>query len=292
MARPLRLEFAGALYHVTSRGDHREAIYENDDDRLAFLSVLERVCGTYNWVCHGYCLMDKHYHLLIETPDSNLSKGMRQLNGMYTQTFNRMNKRVGQVFQGRYKAILVEKDSYLLGLSRYIVLNPVRANMVRSAKDSPWSSYRSTVGLVKGLSCLNTEWILAAFAKRKSLAIEKYKKFVAQGKGQPSPWIMLRKQVYLGSDQFVEEMQALIDGDKKLGEIPSSQRRRRSKPLAEYKATSDDRNTAIISAYKSGGYTLKEIGDYFGLHYSSVSGIVKNHNSKTPVFDPGNRQAQ
>jgi putative transposase len=281
MARPLRLEFSGALYHVTSRGDRREAIYEDDDDRLTFLSVLERVCDTYNWVCHAYCLMDNHYHLLIETPDSNLSKGMRQLNGMYTQTFNRMNNRVGHVFQGRYKATLVEKDSYLLELSRYIVLNPVRANMVRSAKDWPWSSYRSTVGSVKGLSCLNTEWILAAFAKRKSVAIEKYKQFVAQGKGQLSPWVMLRKQMYLGSDQFVEEMQALIDGDKELSEIPSSQRRPAPKPLAKYKNASEDRNTAIISAYQSGGYTLKEIGDYFGLHYSSVSGIIRNHKSKT-----------
>lgn len=281
MARPLRLEFAGALYHVTSRGDRREVIYEDDDDRLAFLSVLERVCGTYNWVCHAYCLMDNHYHLLIETPDSNLSKGMRQLNGMYTQTFNRMNNRVGHVFQGRYKAILVEKDSYLLELSRYIVLNPVRANMVRSAIEWPWSSYRSTVGAVKGLSCLNTEWLLAAFAKRKSVAIEKYKQFVAQGTGQLSPWVMLRKQMYLGSDQFVEEMQALIDGDKELSEIPSSQRRPTPKPLAEYKTASTDRNTAIISAYQSGGYTLKEIGDYFGLHYSSVSGIIRYHKSKT-----------
>ncbi|MBQ0798870.1 MAG: transposase [Porticoccaceae bacterium] len=222
-----------------------------------------------------------HYHLLIETPDSNLSKGMRQLNGMYTQAFNRMNNRVGHVFQGRYKAILVEKDSYLLELSRYIVLNPVRANMVRSAKEWPWSSYRSTVGAVKGLSCLNTEWLLAAFAKRKSVAIEKYKQFVAQGTGQLSPWDMLRKQMYLGSDKFVEEMQALIDGDKELSEIPSSQRRPAPKPLAEYKNASEDRNTAIISAYKSGGYTLKEIGDYFGLHYASVSGIIRNHKSKT-----------
>ncbi len=114
MARPLRLEFSGALYHITSRGDRQEAIYEDDDDRKAFLSLLDQVCDTYNWVCHGYCLMNNHYHQLIETPDANLSKGMRQLNGVYTQTFNRHHERVGHVFQGRYKAILVEKDSYLL----------------------------------------------------------------------------------------------------------------------------------------------------------------------------------
>ena len=112
MARPLRLEFAGALYHVTSRGDRRDDIYEDDADRTNFLSVLTDVCETYNWVCHAYCQMSNHYHLLIETPDANLSKGMRQLNGVYTQWFNRAHGRVGHVFQGRYKAILVEKESY------------------------------------------------------------------------------------------------------------------------------------------------------------------------------------
>lgn len=281
MARPLRLEFVGALYHVTSRGDRREDIYEGDNDRESFLSILDKVCDTYNWVCHAYCLMSNHYHLLIETPDGNLTRGMRQLNGVYTQTFNRMNGRVGHVFQGRYKAILVEKENYLLELSRYIVLNPVRAGMVASVKDWSWSSYRAATGLAKGPDCLNTEWILAAFAKRKAVAIEKYKQFVAEGKGQPSPWALLRKQIYLGSEQFVEKMQSLVDGDKELSEIPSSQRRPTPKSLAEYESSSGDRNTAIIKAYKSGGYTLKEIGDYFGLHYSSVSGIIKNHKSKT-----------
>ncbi|MFT6915583.1 MAG: putative transposase [Motiliproteus sp.] len=151
MARPLRLEFAGALYHVTSRGDRREDIYENDNDRDEFLSVLAAVCETYNWVCHAYCLMSNHYHLLIETPDANLSKGMRQLNGVYTQRYNHSHGRVGHVFQGRYKAILVEKENYLIDLSRHIVLNPVRAAMVFTAGDWPWSSYRATAGLASPL---------------------------------------------------------------------------------------------------------------------------------------------
>ena len=142
MARPLRIEFAGALYHVTSRGDGQEDIYLDDTDREIYLEVLAEVQHRFNWVIHAYCLMSNHYHLLIETPDSNLAKGMRHLNGVYTQRFNRRHKRVGHVFQGRYKAILVQKDNYLLELSRYIVLNPVRAQMVRSAKDWPWSSYR------------------------------------------------------------------------------------------------------------------------------------------------------
>jgi putative transposase len=173
MSRPLRLEFAGALYHVTSRGNRREDIYESDSDRQSFLNVLGDVCARYNWSCHAYCLMGNHYHLLIETPDANLSKGMRQLNGVYTQIFNRANNRVGHVFQGRYKAILVEKQSYLLELSRYIVLNPVRAEMVRSAKDWRWSSYRAMAGQAKAEACLDVEWLLASFGGVKSNAIKK-----------------------------------------------------------------------------------------------------------------------
>jgi len=275
MARPLRLEFAGALYHVTSRGDRREDIYEDDTDRQAFLSIFSDVCETYNWVCHAYCLMDNHYHLLIETPDANLSKGMRQLNGMYTQTFNRAHDRVGHVFQGRYKSILVEKESYLLELSRYIVLTPVRASMVRSARDWPWSSYRAMSGQASRPSFLHTDWILASFDRQKSLAIAKYKQFVSEGKGQPSPWQSLRNQVYLGGVLFVEEMQAMIDGDGDLGEIPSSQRRPVPKPIRDYESLSSSRDEAIIMAYCSGGYTLKDIGNYFGLHYSTISGIVR-----------------
>ena len=119
MARPLRLEFAGALYHITSRGNERKAIYVDDTDFELFLTLLGKVCEQYNWVVHAYCLMTNHYHLLVETPDANLSKGMRQLNGTFTQAINRQHQRVGHLFQGRYKAILVDKDAYLLELSRY-----------------------------------------------------------------------------------------------------------------------------------------------------------------------------
>ena len=127
MARPVRIEFAGALYHITSRGDRREAIYEDDTDRFRFLEVLGEVVERFNWRCHAYCLMTNHYHLVVETVDGNLSKGMRQLNGVYTQWSNRRHRRTGHLLQGRYKAILVDSEAYLLELARYVVLNPVRA---------------------------------------------------------------------------------------------------------------------------------------------------------------------
>ena len=130
MARPLRLEYPGAVYHITSRGNARNDIFIGDNDREDFLTILGGMIKRYNWLCHAYCLMDNHYHLLIETVDPNLSQGMRQINGVYTQTFNRNHRRVGHVFQGRYKAIHVEKNSHLMELCRYVVLNPVAAGMV------------------------------------------------------------------------------------------------------------------------------------------------------------------
>ena len=274
MARPLRIEYAGALYHVTSRGDRQEDIFLTDEDRHLFLSITGEVCERFNWSVHAYCLMDNHYHLVVETPDGNLAKGMRQLNGVYTQRFNRAHGRVGHVFQGRYKAILVEKESYLLELARYVVLNPVRARMVRSAKDWPWSSYRATAGQTEGFGWLQTEWILSAFSRRKGQAIEGYRAFVAEGKNQPSPWEQLRSQVYLGSEAFVEKMQALVDSGKDLREVPLKQRRAVPKPLSHFSKSERSRDEAIVAAYASGGYSMKEIGDYFGLHYSYVSKII------------------
>jgi len=268
MARPLRIEYAGALHHVTSRGDRQEAIYLNDQDRQNFLSVLQQVCERFNWLVHAYCLMDNHYHLLIETPEANLSQGMRQLNGVYTQTSNRNHHRVGHVFQGRFKGILVQKEAYLLELARYIVLNPVRARMVRHAKNWPWSSYGSTAGDRPAPGWLTTEWILSAFGNRKSDAQKKYREFVEQGKCQPKPWEQLRNQVYLGTDAFVEELKKKIDADKDLSEIPKSQRRAKPRSISYYEKRSENRDEAIVSAYASGGYSMKELGDYFGLHYS------------------------
>jgi hypothetical protein len=224
--------------------------------------------------------MGNHYHLLIETPDGNLCCGMRQLNGVYTQSFNRQHHRVGHLFQGRYKAILVEKDAYLLELARYIVLNPVRAEMVRSAVEWPWSSYRTMVGYDPDLSTLSADGILVAFGNQRGRAIECYERFVAEGKHQPSPWSQLRNQVYLGSEQFVDEMQKRIDDADRLLEIPSAQRRPLAKPLDYYVKITASRNEAIVKAHASGGYSMKTIGEYFGLHYSRVSRIISEAKDK------------
>lgn len=273
MARPLRLEFAGALYHITSRGNERKPIYFGDADFEMFLSILGNVCERYNWVVHAYCLMTNHYHLLLETPEANLSKGMRQLNGTFTQAINRKHLRVGHLFQGRYKAILVEKDSYLLELSRYVVLNPLRANMVQSLDCWPWSSWHAAIGKAMSPDWLYTDALLAKFAKQRSEAREKYAKFVAQGKGV-SVWDKLSNQIFLGKEDFVRSHLAMLDEHDELTDIPKKQRRLVPQTLMEYESAAKTRNDAIVAAYCSGGYTLKEIGSYFNLHYSQVSKIV------------------
>jgi len=273
MARPLRIELSGGIYHVTSRGDGRENIFLNDQDRMQWLEVLGQVCERFNWVCHAWCQMSNHYHLLIETPEANLAQGMRQLNGVYTQYFNRNHKRVGHVFQGRYKAIIVERDSYLMELARYVVLNPLRANMIKQLADWQWSSYRATCGQESAQAWLQTDWILAQFSQQRSSAIAKYIQFVHEGARLPSVWTQLQGQIYLGTETFVKNMQAQIEKKASLDEIPRAQRRAITQPLDDFEKQYE-RNEAMARAYLSGQHTMASIARHFGVHYATVSRAV------------------
>lgn len=170
MARPLRIEYPGAIFHVTARGNASQAIFQDDKDRQRFLGIHGDVVMRFNWICHAFCLMTNHYHLLIETVEANLSAGMRQVNGIYTQYINHRHHSTGHVFQGRFKAILVDKEAYLLELCRYIVLNPVRASMVEEPCSYQWSSYKATMGKGKPLNFLSTDWILSLFGEKRSRA--------------------------------------------------------------------------------------------------------------------------
>jgi putative transposase len=180
MARPLRIEFEGPAYHVASRGDAGRGIFLDDADRTAFLGTPGAVVARFGSLCHAYCLMSDHYHLLVETPTPNLSKGMQLLNDVYTQQLNRTAKRSGHVYRGRFKSILVNKDTYLLELARYVVLNPARANMVRSVRDWQWSSYRATAGQEALPSFFAVEWLLSRFSANPSEVVTLYRRFVQQ----------------------------------------------------------------------------------------------------------------
>ena len=274
MARPLRIEFAGALYHVTARGNERRDIFFSDEDRASFLSTLGDVCSRFNWRCHAYCQMTNHYHLLIETAEANLSRGMRQLNGVYTQYVNRGRRRVGHLFQGRYTGILVEKETYLLELARYIVLNPVRAHMVANAEHWAWSSYRATVGMAAKPAFLTTDWLLSAFGEMRLSAQNAFARFVASASASANPWLKLKNQIYLGSDQFVERMQAQIDQRQSLDEIPARQKRPVPHDLAWYAARYSSRDQAMAEAYLSGAYSMGAIAAYFAVGRMTVSRAI------------------
>jgi putative transposase len=269
MARPLRLEFPGAIYHLTSRGNARQKIFFSDADRQLFLDILSGVVGRYGWICHAYCLMANHYHLLVETPKPNLSLGMRQLNGIYTQSFNRRHRRVGHLFQGRFRAILVEKESYLLELCRYIVLNPIRVKGHGRTGTWKWSSYRSTAGLASGPEFLNTDWVLGQFGKNRAQAQKRYRDFVREGL-ESRPWEALQGQIYLGSEAFIERHSPR---DRELKEIPRAHIRGVRPRLGRILKDSDDRGIAI--AYKEHGYRLHEIASHLRVHYATVSRRLK-----------------
>ena len=276
MARPLRIEYPGAVYHLTSRGNARKKIFLNDSDRDEFLATLGWVVERFGWRCHAYCLMDNHFHLLIETPQPNLSLGMRQLNGVYTQRFNRRHKRVGHLFQGRFKAILVERDSYLLALARYIVLNPIRAKMVPSVAYYPWSSYPATVGLAPAPAWLTLDGILSPFASTQSVARKRYAAFVAQGIAQAPPWSALKGQALLGGEAFIKKMAPHLQ--ERSCEVTKRQRLLHRPTLKQVFAdtkTKKVRNAAMARAYREYGYTQAEIARTLDLHYATVSRLIK-----------------
>jgi len=280
MTRPLRLEFQDAIYHVTSRGNARNAVFLDDQDRESFFVCLGEVVVRFGWLCHAYCLMDNHYHLLIETPEGNLSLGMRQLNGVYTQRFNRHHGSVGHLFQGRFKAIVVDRDCYLLELCRYVVLNPIRAAMVKHIEHYPWSSYPATMGLTNCPGWLSTVWLLGHFSKHRTEAQRRYAVFVAEGVGLPSPWRAVRGQSLLGPEAFVEKMRPLLGQKAELKEIPRAQRllHRASLMVLFTNVIQGNkvlRNEAIRKAYLDDGYSMAAIARHAGVHYSTVSKIIK-----------------
>ena len=274
MSRPLRIEVPCGLFHVTSRGDRREAIYLTDTDRHQWLRLLGQVCQRHNWVCLAYCMMDNHFHIVVETVEGSLSAGMQQLNGIYTQWHNRAHDRVGHVFQGRFKAILVQRESYLLELARYVVLNPVRAGICALPELWPWSSYRAMIGTAPTPEWLQTAWLLAQFGGQRAMSMTAYADHVRAGIGQATLWNSLKSQLYLGDDDFAGQLQQQAQAQAAEAEIPRAQRRAAAPTLAHFLAQ-PVRDIAIAQACATGCYSQKEIGQAFGLHYSTVSRLAR-----------------
>lgn len=287
MARPLRITFPGAFYHVTSRGNERKAVYKDKGDRQKFLEYLETATERYHAVIHAFCLMDNHYHLLLETPSGNLPQIMRHINGAYTTYFNIKRARNGHLFQGRYKAILVEKDEYARELSRYIHLNPVRAKMVEMPEEYVWSSYNFYIGRKKAPEWLHREFILGHFSEKESVSQNGYRQFVLSliGQAYDSPLRDIVGSVLLGSQDFINFIKAKFLSERKPDkDLPAL---RELTPRVSMETVFEEvdavfvedpafsRNLKIYLSHRYTGEKLKSIGKQFGLRESTVSHASK-----------------
>ena len=268
MTRPLRIQYPGAFYHVFSRGNERKDIFFTDDDRELFLAALDECSRRFGVMLHSYCLMDNHIHLLLETKNSNLSNFMKYLLGVYTLRFNRLHKRVGHLFQGRYKAYLVEKDAYLLELSRYIHLNPVKAGISQLPESYPWSSMKYFLAKDAPFY-LDRSFILSPFDSPQS-----YHRFVVEGIGQAlNPFKGLIGGVILGSKEFAGQFKQRAVAEKG---IPGKRQFLKISIGTLMEMTEfEERDLRIYSLWKFGKITQKEIAGFFELTDSAISHSIR-----------------
>ena len=292
MGRPLRIEYPGALYHITSRGNERKKIFIEDADKIKFLEILEDYHNRFNILIHGYVLMDNHYHLVVETPKGNLTKIMHGVNGRYTGSFNRKYRRSGHLFQGRYKGILVDKDAYLVQLSRYVHLNPVRAKIVERPEQYRWGSYPGYIGKSRECTWVEYPWILSTFGNDPKTAKKKYQQYTEDGLHTDigNPTKNLYGQIILGGEEFIEKIKDMLKGKPLSSEIVERKRLMENpqpdnviKIVAEMFGVDEKeingkgrantaRKAAIYFMQRYAGLSNEEVGKLFGgLHYSAVS---------------------
>ncbi len=273
MARPLRPEYAGAVYYISSVGNRGQSVFQNSDDGNGWIEILEWVCGRFGCRCFGYCLMSDGYHLVIETPKPNLSKAIRQLNGVYTQRSNRLHDTDGHVFRGRYKSIVVQKEEYLPPLMAHIFLLPLRAGFVKHPNQFKWSTCRYLYGKDKAPEYIDLEWFSESF----SSDTDSFDEFWEENRSRDVV-SETRKQIYLGDDEFIESVQEKTKKGSRSKDIPRYQV---TKPVSSVlnglERSGHSRDEAIAKTYLTGDYTLREVADAVSVHYSVVSKIVSEH---------------
>ena len=288
MSRPLRIEYPGAFYHVTSRGNERKMVFQSTRDREKYLTYLESAHHRYGAIIHVYCLMGNHYHLLLETPRGNLSEILHHINGAYTTYFNVKRDRCGHLFQGRFKGILVEKDAYCKELSRYIHLNPVRAGLVKSPLEYPWSSYRYFIGKDKRPGWLTTELVLGDFGGEGRKGYRGYREYVERGetKELESPFKRVIASTFLGSEEFINNIKTKYLEKKKIDKrnIPSIKKVLRGPSFEDIekavaKVLGKDatlyKKICIYLSHQYSGMRLDEIGAHFGMKGGAISQLSR-----------------
>lgn len=290
MARPLRLEYEDAIWHLTARGNEQRDIFRDDVDRERFLVMLGQTVLRFGWKVQAWVLMSNHYHLVVQTPQPNVSRGMHWLNGRYAQWFNRRHDRHGHLFQGRFHGALVEKEGYLLTVARYVVLNPVRALMVETAADWRWSSYRQTAGFEIAAPWLAVEDLLENFGGLNARGCHEYVQFVAGGKAQPSPWDDLVGQIYLGSADWIQQIGDRIAAAPRSAEHPRGQLRPARPAMNEIVATVAEAYGSTVDALLSpvrGATTAKSVAAFIafedGLYRQSDIGAALGIRGRSTV---------
>lgn len=276
MARPQRIEFAGALYHVSAKGlggsEDRGGgrLFQDTEDAERFLAILGQVCRRYGWAVLAYCLLPDRFELVVETRRPTLSEGMRRLSGLYGQAFNRRYGRRGPVFQGRFKAVLVDRDLYLAEVCREVLRAPVEAGLAERARDWRWSSCRAmTKRRVRGGApdWLAKHTLLRLFSDDPETAAARFSAFVEIFLSGSDPWADRRAQIYLGSEDFVEQVQRAVSRVKEALGLEEEER----KPLAWYAEAYPEPHEAMARAHLDGGYSQPQVAAHFGVHYSTVS---------------------
>jgi putative transposase len=297
MARPLRLSFENAVYHITARGNRRENIFYNDEDRKIFLEKINETCLKYSFVCFAYCLMDNHYHLFLKTPLPNISEGMHYLNTSYANWFKARHKIVGVLFQGRYKSLIVDENNYGVNLSAYIHLNPYRASIVKDLREYIWSSYLNYVDGEKTPVRVDTSLILEQFDNDLEMARRKYEAYVIENRMMENPLKESYKGIALGGNAFLQSIKERVEKIGNKREVPEA------RALTSYTAEEIIQKVMADFSIKRGeifnkkrgnffrqmtlsllkqftSMSLKEIGDLFHMDYAAVSQACKRYKEK------------
>ncbi|WP_232222182.1 helix-turn-helix domain-containing protein [Thioalkalivibrio paradoxus] len=272
----MRIEVEGGVYHVGTRGNARDPVYLDAEDRQSWLELLGEVCSRFHWCCFAWCQLHDRYRLVVETREANLSRGMRHLNGVYTQRLNRRHDRTGHVFRGRYDAVLLEKDRFLAQAVRDAVLAPVRTGFVERVSDWRWSSLAATIGRQAAPPWLDTGWLADHFGDNTDAARAAFLSFLEQGLSASDLTGTRRAPVVLGSSAFLTAVRNGFSSGPDFSEVPRIHRKALTPSWEEYERI-PDRRRAMAEAYLSGGYTMREIAERFGVHYSTVSRAVRNH---------------
>lgn len=279
MARSARVQFPGAVYHIWARGNHQENIYFSDQDRKLFIRLLAATAKRMNWICHAYCLMTNHYHLLLETPDGLLSNGMSYVNGVYTQKINRRYGLTGHLFQERFHSKLIDGNPQFLATVRYIIRNALEANMVEDAGDWPWSSYRATTGQEKPPDFLMVDQVLSLLSNDRRTAQKIFREFIHTKDNEEALLNMSHQIVESIKISTINRAAPSIDIHRSLRPVPRKQKiigRPSLETMFEGIGCYDHekRNHAIMRAYQQYAYTQSEIGNFLGLHRASISRIA------------------